>query len=297
MSGHGFWSRSAFPGWGSRCVCVGALRFSLALGVGACGSLRAPRPFPATLAGLPVAWGCAGVAVGGVCPPPPPTSFSGCGGGVFFGPSVSCLVVSSAACPGLGSLGLRPAFPFRLGCAHVFFFCPSLLHLGVRRRVWGVPSSGGPLLSVGCRRVWQGGPSLLPGWGFARLFWSGCVASRLWVCLLPPPPFFRLCCLFVSCLFFLGGVCLFLPLPSLSSCTQWSAFGVADRVAVGVFAWLGRAPVPWVGWVMYTLGLVAFPVGVGSGSAGWAGVPGGFERSWVKGGGVCRVPPPCWCRL
>ena len=45
--------------------------------------------------------------------------------------------------------------------------------------------------------------------------------------------------------------------------------------------------------VMYTLGLVAFPVGLGSGSAGWAAVPGGFVRSWVGGGGVFPVPPPC----
>ena len=37
---------------------------------------------------------------------------------------------------------------------------------------------------------------------------------------------------------------------------------------------------------MYTLDLVAFPVGLGSGSAGWVVASGVFMRSWVKGGGV-----------
>ena len=101
------------------------------------------------------------------------------------------------------------------------------------------------------------------------------------------PPFF----------FFSGGVCLFLPLPFLGWCTHWSAFVVAYRVAVGVCAGLGPAPDQWVGWVMYTLGLVAFPVGLGSGSAGWAIAPGRFVRSWFKGVGVFCVPPALSCRL
>ena len=65
----------------------------------------------------------------------------------------------------------------------------------------------------------------------------------------------------------------------------WSAFGVATRVAVGACPWLGRAPAPWVRWVMYTLRLVAFPVGLGSGSSGWAVAPGGLVRSWIRGTG------------
>ena len=74
--------------------------------------------------------------------------------------------------------------------------------------------------------------------------------------LVPPHPFFG------------GGVCLFLPLPSLGWCKHWSAFGVANRVAVGACGLSGCALALWVGWVMYTLGLVAFLVGLGSGSAG-----------------------------
>ena len=59
----------------------------------------------------------------------------------------------------------------------------------------------------------------------------------------------------------------------------------------------GRAPAPLVWWVMYTLGLAACPVGLGSGVADWAPSPAGFVRSWVKGGGAVRVPPPLRCRL
>ena len=36
---------------------------------------------------------------------------------------------------------------------------------------------------------------------------------------------------------------------------------------------------------------------LGSGSAGCAVAPGGFVRSWVKGGGASCVPAPLWCRL
>ena len=46
----------------------------------------------------------------------------------------------------------------------------------------------------------------------------------------------------------------------------------------------GRAPAPWVSWVMYTLGLVACPVGLGSRFSGSAVAPAGFIRTWVKRG-------------
>ena len=107
-------------------------------------------------------------------------------------------------------------------------------------------------------------PSVLLVGGFARLFWSGCAASQLCVCLLPPPLFF-VYAVYLFPFFFLGGVCLFLPLPSLGWSTHWSAFRVANRVAVGACAWLGRAPARWFGWVIYTLGRLAFPVGLGPG--------------------------------
>ena len=48
---------------------------------------------------------------------------------------------------------------------------------------------------------------------------------------------------------------------------------------------------------MYTLGLVASPVRLGSGSAGPAVALGGFVWSWVKGVGAFCIPPPLWCPL
>ena len=78
-----------------------------------------------------------------------------------------------------------------------------------------------------------GVPSLVPsGWGFGRLLWLGWAVLWLWAFLVPPP------------LFFLGGVCLFLPLPSLGSCKHWSAFAVVFRVAVGACVLPGLAPAP-----------------------------------------------------
>ena len=94
----------------------------------------------------------------------------------------------------------------------------------------------------------------------------------------PPPP---------SPPFFLeGGVCLFLPLLSLGWRTHWPAFSVVLRVAVGGCVPFGRVPAPWVGWVMYTLGLAPLPAGLGPGSAGRASAPGGFVWLWVRGLGL-----------
>ena len=314
MSGHGFWSRSAFPGWGSRCVCVG-LHFACTplcsgLGVGACGSLRAPRSFPATFWwGRP--WRGAVRGLLWVPPPPPPLLFffRAAGGGWFSALSCRGFVLSSAACPGLGYLGLCPPFPFRLGCAHVFL---SARHFssGVCAGVSGVSlHPGGRCSGLGVtgygREVFRcsfGGPS---GWRLRCCLAGGlpaCFGVDAWLhgcvsvfCL--PHPFFSSVLFVCFVFFFLGGSLPVPPSASLSWCTHWLGFGVANRVAVGAFAWLRRAPAPWVGCVMYTLCQVAFPVGLGSGSAGWAGVPGNFVRSWVKAGGVSRVPPPLWCRL
>ena len=119
---------------------------------------------------------------------------------------------------------------------------------------------------------------------FARLLrkWA---ASRLWAYLCPRPQFL------------FGGVCQFLPLPSLGWCTHWSAVSVVNLVAAGACVLQGLVPAPWVGWVMYTFGSVALPVGVGSGSTGWAVAPGGFVRPLVREARVFRVPPPRRCRL
>ena len=229
-----------------------------------------------------------GVGVCGCCHgwgffPPVPFSF-------FFGLRgegvVSCRVVAlwcpSLAVPVLGLVvSVHPSALVQAVCFYVCMFpcclyvspCPSPPQRVVCRRVRGVLSSGGPLLSVGCRRFWLIGPPVFI-WG-----------SRLRCCLtgafLVPPTLF----------FFCRGVCLFLPLPSLGWCTHWSACGVVNRVAVGACVLLGLAKAPWVGLVMYTLGSVALLAGLGSGSAGLAVAPGRFVWPWVRGAGIFRVPP------
>ena len=167
--------------------------------------MRAPRLIPATFR-RGFLW-CGGVrelpCMGFVPPPSPPFFCSGLREGGMWFLALSCrgFVVSAAACPGLGSLGLRPTFPSRLGCAHFFFahHCSS----GVCVDVSGVSF---PLLGrcsrldvAGfCRAVLRcafEGPlrcclgCCLAG-GFARLLWSGCAASRPCVRLLSPPPLF-----------------------------------------------------------------------------------------------------------
>ena len=130
----------------------------------------------------------------------------------------------------------------------------------------------------------------------ACLLGSRCAALRLCDCLSAPPPFFfrwariRGWAGVPAGVFFWGKVYLFLPLPSLGWCTHWSAFGVANWWLLVLQLAASRAPAPWVGWVMYTLGLEACPVGLGSGFAGSAVAPAGFERSWVKGGWGCLDP-------
>ena len=198
------------------------------------------------------------------------------------------------------SFGLRLCLPATalVGCLSA---CPGCLFLRWAAALgWVSPVlagrssgilSGGPV-GAAFGTVWLEGLPASRGVG-ARL--RGCVSVSC-----PPPPLFFFSVLFVCFppFFFLGGgVCLFLPLPSLGWCTHWSAFGVVKRVAVGACDLLSRAPDPWVSWVMYKLGPVAFPVWLRSGSASWAVVPGGFVRPWLRGGGVFRVPPPLWCRL
>ena len=132
--------------------------------------------------------------------------------------------------------------------------------------------------------------------------WSRCAASRSCDCL-------PLLCLFPvgqrvrvrgwvgvpplrGGFLFVGGVCLFLPLPSLGWCLHWLAFGVANRVSVGVVGDCG----PWS--PMYTRGLVACAVGLGAGFAGWAVPLVGFVRSWAIGGWGSPVSPcPCGAGL
>ena len=151
----------------------------------ACGPLCAPLA-PAPPGGPLVARGCAGVPVGGVCPPPLPFGF-----------------VFSWLC-GVGrwlyrswvSWSLSP-HPFSSGPRCLLFVCFLASRPGVCPRVLGVPSPGGPLPSAWCCRFWLGGPpaplwgvpsSVPSGWGFGRLLWCWWAAWWLWAVLAPPPP-------------------------------------------------------------------------------------------------------------
>ena len=232
-----------------------------------------PRPSwgPARGAGVCGCWRWRGV------PPPLPFGF------VFFLCQSLVVLVLGLVVSVPPSLLFRAAlfgicvFSFCVVCVRVFWVfllfvgrCP---WLGVARFGWVVPRRpfGGS-----CLRCRLGG-------GFGRVLWCWWAAWCLWAVLAPPPP----------CCFFWGGrVCLFLPLPSLGWCTHWSAFCVVFLFAAAGCVVPGRAPAPWVGWVMYTLGSVPLSAGLGSGSAGWAVVPGGFVWPWVS-----RVPSSLWCRL
>ena len=97
-----------------------------------------------------------------------------------------------------------------------------------------------------------------------------------------PPPFFLG-----------GGVCLFLPLPSLGWRTHWPAFSVVFRAAVFCCVLFGRVPAPWVGWAMYTVGWAPLLAGLGPGSAGWAAAPVGCLWLWVRGLGLFVSFPLC----
>ena len=214
---------------------------------GACPLLRAASVSRHLPGGPPVAWGCAGVAVGGVWPLPSPLGFffnflfrGGCPGVSRPG-----LLVLVAGCPGLWSRGLRPPFPSRLGYAFVYF----LSFFRVRPSVVSVCVFGMSLLPVGrCSR------SGVAGFGWVFL-WCLLRGSRLWCRLagafghllrcgwavlwssalfVPPPPFFSG-----------GAVCLFLSRPSLGiRCCQagrcWCLCFARPCPPVGyVHAWLG----------------------------------------------------------
>ena len=193
-------------------------------------------------------------------------------------------VVSGAGCPCPGPCGPCPPIPFHSGwAAGSFFFRGVCLHvlvshfpvgrcswLGVAGFGWVVPLCliWGPVFGA----FWVGG--LAASWGVGGRF-GGCgLFSR------PPPspPCFWF--------FFWGGACLFLPLPSLGWRTQWPAFSVVFRAAVGGCVLFGHVPAPWVGWGMYMFGSAPLPAGLCPGSAGWAAAPGGCVWLWVRGHGL-----------
>ena len=254
--------------------------------------------------------------------------FRGCGERGFCGfGSPPCGVLAEWWSPSpasiCGPLALRPRSPFRLGFSSPFFFlcvCVAggtpLIRWGVRRRVRGVLSSGPSAAMWSCWDDAFGCTS--PGWAaqspgvpsggpvgvafgvawLGRLPASCELGGRLRGCVSAPP-------VFLSSRW-PAGARLWLGLGS-PFCFPFCLFAGAStgRHSVWLTASLlvllvaaARAPAPWVRWVMYTLGLVAYPVRLGAGSAGWAVAPAGFVRSWVRGGGVALCPPtpavPVW---
>ena len=219
-------------GFGGVCVPVGGFPALHFFSFGCWGPWPlacAPSVSRQPLAGRSVAWGCAGVAVGEVCPPPF-LCFFRLRGGVVLGPVVSWLC-GARRCLSRSWASWSPSpLPLLFGCIYVFFFVrPPFLCWGVCRRVRGVLSSVGPLLSAGCCQVWLGGspvpfqggpwvsPLVLPGWGVCPplVEW---VRGLSVVCLsLAPPPFFPAgarswlgggfppAVMFVFSLFFRGG--------------------------------------------------------------------------------------------
>ena len=237
---------------------------------------------------LPPAVSGSGVRCGRVCwgrvSAVPSPSWLGCRGVFFFFALLFFLFFSLSRA--LWSLSLQSPFFFSgwaSGSPFFFFF-------------FGVPFPGGPLFLAWCCRFWMGG-SPVPLWGFrlrcllggggvGRLWWCWWAVWRLWAVFLPfpPPPSF---------LFWGGGACLFLPLPSLSWRTHWPAFSVVFRATVFSCVLFGRVLAPWVGWAMYTVGSASLLAGLGPGSAGWAAAPGGCLWFWVRGLGLFASFPLC----
>ena len=232
---------------------------------------------------------------------------------------------------GTGCLSARSmdtGFPTVVSCLRVslgFAVTPPIL-AGVQAVCVSAQVSASPrpsLLRFVVRVFWVGfrGNSATPGWGLGCVFWNmgfGCAPpfvawvfdACVWVWVFRAPCFFWLVCLglcslarvpsvrgwrFPPSVFFSRGefVCSSLWLPWAGART--------GRHSVWLTGWLlvlwvaaGHALPPWVGWVMYTLELVACPVGLGAsaGSAGWAVAPASFVRSWIRGGGGgCPVSP------
>ena len=167
--------------------------------------------------------------------------------------------------------GLLAFFLFLVVCV-CMFRCPF-------SRWAAVPGLVLPLLAWWSPCASLGVLSLVPsGWGVwpPLVVLAGGLVAMGCFCTPPPhPPFF-----------FLGGACLFLPLPSLGWCTHWPAFSVVFRAAVGGSVLFGRVSAPWVGWTMYTFGSAPLPAGLGPGSAGWAAAPGGCMWLRVRGLGL-----------
>ena len=188
--------------------------------------------------------------------------------------------------PALWSLSPHP-LSFGLGWwLSLFFFClswcPSSRWAAVPGLVLPVLAGWSPCASLG---VLSSVPSGGGVWPPLVVLAGGLAAVGCFRAFSPSPLRFS---------FFLGGgACLFLPLASLGWCTHWPAFSVVFRAAVFSCVLFGRAPAPWVGWAMYTVGSAPLLAGLGPGSAGWAAAPGGCLWFWVRGLGLFVSFPLC----
>ena len=189
----------------------------------------------------------------------------------------------------LGFVVPVPPSPFfRAGLVALFLFfffpCPFSPWSAVTGLVLPVLGGWFPCASAGFPTFffffsWGGGLAACSGVGG----WLG--GCGLFSCLFPfPPPFF---------LFWGGGACLFLPLPSLGWRTHWPVFSVVFRAAVFSCVLCGHVPAPWVGWALHTVGSAPLLAGLGPGSAGWAAAPGGCLWFWVRGLGLLVSLPLC----
>ena len=237
---------------------------------------------------LPPAVSGSGVRCGRVCwarvSAVPSPSWLGCRG-VFFA-LLFFLLFFFFFLRALWSLSLH-TLSFGLGWwfsfFFVFFFSVSVslfpvgrcYWLGVAGFGWVVPLClcGGPVFGAFWGGVWP--PVVVLAGGLAAV---GCFRAFS-----PSPLLF----------FWGGGACLFLPLPSLGWRTHWPAFIVVFRAVVFSCVLCGRAPAPWVGWAMYTVGSAPLLAGFGPGSAGWAAAPGGCLWFLVRGLGLSVSFPLC----
>ena len=286
----------ASPGWGVGWVCLGTVCGVVPLVSAVCGV----RGWGSVLACLWDVCGCVGALLA-----PRRFRFWRAVCACVLDPGVGCVQFFLAGLVGVCFLGffsflllgdnvpglvvaVPPSPFFRAGLLALFFFLFLLVSvslfpvgrcswLGVAGFGWVVPLClfWGPVFGA----FWGG--------GFGRLWWCWRAVWRLWAVFapFPPPP--------SVFLFFRGGACLFLPLPSLGWCTHWPAFSVVFRAAVVSCVLFGRVLAPWVGWAMYTVGSAPLLAGLGPGSAGWAAAPGGCLWFWLRGLGLFVSFPLC----
>ena len=231
---------------------------------------------------LPPAVSGSGARCGRVCrarvSPVPSPSWLGCRGVFFF--FLLWFFVFFFFFFFLGFVVPVPPSPFfRAGLVALFFFFFFLSLFPVVRCYWlGVAGFGWVVRLCLC-----GGPPFFffpwgGAWPSVVVLAGGWAAVGCFRAFSPSPLLFFF--------FFLGGACLFLPLPSLGWRTHWPVFSVVFRAAVFSCVLCGHVPAPWVGWSLYTVGSAPLLAGLGPGSAGWAAAPGGCLWFWVRGLGL-----------